>query len=75
MADGIRDLQTEVQSLKQEIVQLKSQQDKVSELVQWKSRIDDVVSPVQLKEMQQTIEDLKLFKTKAITIFLVFRHF
>ena len=71
LSAGMIALQNEVQNLKNEIADLKAQQDKVSELSQWKQRIDDVASPVQFKEMQQSIEDLKLFKTKAVTIFMV----
>ena len=32
--------------------------------------MDDVASPPQLKTALQEIEDLKTFKTKAITIFM-----
>ena len=71
LSHGMQLLQAEVGALKQEIADLKAQQDKVTELSNWKQRIDDVASPVQFKEMQSSIEDLKLFKTKAVTIFLV----
>jgi uncharacterized protein YoxC len=71
LTKGMDTLREELQGLKQEIAELKAQQDKVSELSQWKQRIDDVASPVQFKEMQTSIEELKLFKTKATTIFLV----
>ena len=75
LAKSIQDLQREIGDLKGEISELKAQQDKVSELVQWKQRIDDVASPVQFKEMQQQIEEFKVFKTKAITIFVVVQSF
>ena len=43
----------------------------VNELKQWKERIDDVVSPMQLADLVSEVEDLKSFKTKAITVFVV----
>ena len=33
--------------------------------------MDDVASPPQLREDLSDIEELKLFKTKAVTIFMV----
>ena len=39
--------------------------------MKWKERIDEVASPSQLKDLQDQVEDLKLFKTKAVTIFAV----
>ena len=44
---------------------------RVEELIEWKKRVDDIVSPAQLKDHVETIDDLKAFKTKAITIFAV----
>ena len=71
LAAGINALKHEMQDLKQEMTELRLREDKVKELRDWKDKIDDVVSPSQLKENVKTIEDLKLFKTKAITVFAV----
>ena len=43
----------------------------VNDLKQWKERIDDVVSPMQLADLVTEVEELKNFKTKAITVFVV----
>ena len=43
----------------------------VTELKQWKERIDDIVSPTQLGEMKQEVRELKDFKLKAIAGFTV----
>lgn len=71
LAAGINSLKHEIQDLRQEMTELRLREDKVQELREWKGKIDDVMSPSQLKENVKTIEDLKLFKTKAITVFAV----
>ena len=43
----------------------------LNELKQWKERIDDVASPMQLAELAAEVESLKSFKTKAVTVFVV----
>ena len=50
---------------------MKAKEDKVHDLVQWKQRIDDVASPIQLKELNDAVVELRLFRTKAVTIFMV----
>lgn len=40
-------------------------------LKKWKSNIDEVFSPSQMKELRQEVDSLKSFKTTAITIFAV----
>ena len=62
-------LKDEIQHLKQEFAKMQVKEDKVDELKVWKEKIDDVCSPTQLKELVAEVEELKTFKTKAITIF------
>ena len=50
---------------------MKAREDRVDELRTWKEKIDEVASPTQLSNALKEIEDLKQFKTKAITIFAV----
>ena len=71
LAAGINALKHEMQDLKQEMTELRLREDKVKELRDWKDKIDDVVSPSQLRENIKSIDDLKQFKTKAITVFAV----
>ena len=71
LANGIKDLNENLQDVKKEIAVIRAREDKVQELVKWKERIDEVVSPTQLKDLQEEVESLKMFKTKAITIFAV----
>jgi|TARA_R100000501_G_scaffold7675_1_gene15971 cell division septum initiation protein DivIVA len=69
--DSISKLNKEIQSLKQEITEMKVREDAVSELKAWKSAVDEVSSPSQLKYVIKDVEKLKTFKTQAVTIFLI----
>jgi len=71
LADGIDGLRTELIEVKQELAKMQVREDRVDELKLWKDKVDEVVSPTQLQTAMKEIEDLKLFKTKAITIFAV----
>ena len=71
LASGIKELNDSMNEMKREITELRAREDKVQELVKWKERVDEVASPSQIKELKEEVEDLKLFKTKAVTIFAV----
>jgi len=71
LASSIQSLNSEIQELKQEIARMREREDRVDELRSWKEKIDEVSSPTQLSKAFQEIEDLKLFKTKAVTVFAV----
>ena len=71
LAKSIESLREELQGMKQELTKVQVREDKIDELKEWKSRIDEVVSPGQLENIANDIDDLKLFKTKAVTIFAV----
>jgi len=71
LATAITSLNSEIQELKQEIARMREREDRVDDLKAWKEKIDEVSSPTQLAVALNEIEDLKLFKTKAVTIFAV----
>ena len=71
LATGIESLRAELLDVKQELAAIRAKEDKVDELREWKSKIDDVTSPTQLKSLVNEVQDLKLFKTKAVTVFAV----
>ena len=64
LSTGIDGLRQELQEVKRELTELKAREDRVQDIKVWKEKMDDVASPSQ-------VEDLKLFKTKAVTIFMV----
>jgi len=71
LASGIEFLRAELHDVKQELAAIRAKEDKVDELREWKNKVDDVVSPTQLKTLAGDVQDLKMFKTKAVTIFAV----
>ncbi len=71
LAKGIDDLRAELQEVKQELAKMQVREDAVKEIKQWKDKIDEVASPTQLKDALKEIEELRIFKTKAVTIFAV----
>tara|TARA_E500000331_G_C17013705_1_gene607569 strand:+ start:349 stop:675 length:327 start_codon:yes stop_codon:yes gene_type:complete len=71
LAEGIKGLSTEIQELKGEITELKAKEDRVRDIKDWKERMDEVASPSQFQSAIREIEELKIFKTKAVTIFAV----
>jgi len=71
LAEGIKDLSSEIQDLKREITEMRAKEDRIQELKEWKEKIDEVASPTQLQSIIQEVESLKTFKTKAVTVFAV----
>ena len=71
LSDSIDGVKVDLQEVKQEIAKIQVREDKVEELRLWRERLDDIVSPSQLREIILIVEQLKTFRTKAITIFAV----
>ena len=71
LASGIKELNDSINDMKREMTEIRAKEDKVQELVKWKERIDEVASPSQLKELQVQVDELKSFKTQAVTGFAV----
>jgi uncharacterized protein YoxC len=69
LSNGIEALRGELQDVKNQLTELRAKEDRVQDLKDWKEKIDEVASPSQLQIALQEIEDLKTFKTKAVTIF------
>ena len=68
---GIDSIRLELQTVNQELTIIKAKEDKVTELRAWKEKVDEITSPTQLKNYIQDIQDLKEFKTRAVTMFAV----
>ena len=70
LSGGIEALRAELQDVKGQLTEIKAKEDRVQDLKAWKEKLDDVMSPTQLKNTLKEIEELKIFKTKAIAIFM-----
>ena len=75
MSGGIEGLRTELQDVKNQLTELKAKEDRVQDLKAWKEKFDEVASPTQLQIKFEEIEELKEFKTKAVTMFMVVQVF
>jgi uncharacterized coiled-coil DUF342 family protein len=71
MSSGIDALRVELQDVKNQLTELKVKEDRVQEIKTWKERVDDIASPAQFKVALRDLDELKEFKTKAVTIFMV----
>tara|TARA_R110002110_G_scaffold170139_1_gene372313 strand:- start:266 stop:601 length:336 start_codon:yes stop_codon:yes gene_type:complete len=71
LSHGIKALRTELQDMKGQLTELRAKEDRVQDLKAWKEKIDEVASPSQLKTAIDEIEELKIYKTKAVTTFMV----
>lgn len=71
LASSIQSLNSEIQELKQEIARMREREDRVDELRAWKEKVDEIASPTQLQLALKEVDELKQFKTKAVTIFAV----
>lgn len=71
LTGGIEGLRTELKDVKEQLTELKAKEDRVQDLKAWKEKIDEVASPTQMQVKFEEIEELKEFKTKAVTMFMV----
>lgn len=71
MSNGIDSLRTEFQDVKDQLTSLKAKEDRVQDLKIWKEKMDEAATPSQVKEALQSVEELKVFRTKAVTMFMV----
>ena len=71
LTSGIESLRKELQDVKEQLTKIKAKEDRLEEIRSWKEKMDDVVSPSQMKHALKELENLKTFKTKAVTIFAV----
>lgn len=70
LSSSIDGLNEKIQDLKADITEIKAKEDRVTELREWKAKVDEVASPTQLKELIETVSDLKSFKVKAVGVFI-----
>ena len=67
---SIDNLNSQIQDIKQEMVETRVKEDRVEELRVWREKIDEVASPTQLKELIEKVDSLNTFKVKAVGVFI-----
>ena len=75
LGDSVTALREEINGLRDIISEMKGNTtytvNSIAEIKLWKEKLDEVTSPTQLSELITEVEDLKDFKTKAVTVFVV----
>jgi len=69
--DNYESLRNVNEEIKAELTRVSSVKSEVGEIKVWKTKIDEVLSPTQLKELSDDVQKLKTFKTVAVTVWLV----
>lgn len=68
---NIEELRKEQNDLKAELHIMRNQEKSITDIKEWKEKIDEVTSPTQLKELKDEVDKLRTFKTVATTVFIV----
>jgi predicted nuclease with TOPRIM domain len=68
LADGVEALKKELQEVRRDIAKIETRESKVDEMREWKSKMDEVVSPGQLKELIKEHKVNREFMIRAITV-------
>lgn len=71
LADGMDSLQKELQGVRRDIAKIETRETKVDEIKEWKSKMEDVISPAQLKEIVKEHKENREFMIRTITVFAV----
>ena len=71
LADGVEALQKELQEVRRDIAKIETRESKVDEVREWKSKMDEVISPAQLKELVKEHKENREFMIRAVTIMAV----
>jgi prefoldin subunit 5 len=71
LSQDIKALHIDLQSVKEEMTKLKAREDKIDDLQEWKTRVNEIVSPSQMAQLVADVRELSDFRTKAVTIFAV----
>jgi hypothetical protein len=64
-------LNAKIESLQEALSKITTNSNDLKDLKKWRHNIDEVASPSQLKLIQTDVNELKIFKAKAIAIWLL----
>lgn len=64
-------MSSDIEEMKREISKIDTIKTYIDDLQNWKKDVSEVVSPTQLKELKDSVENLKTFKTVSTTVYIV----
>jgi DNA repair exonuclease SbcCD ATPase subunit len=64
-------LRTVNEEIRQEMYRISTIETNISELREWKSRVDNSLTPNQMVQLSEKVNELEKFKIKAITVWAV----
>ena len=71
LADGVEALQKELQEVRRDIAKIESRETKIDEVREWKARLDEIISPAQLKELVREHKENREFMIRSVTVIAV----
>jgi len=71
LADGMEALQKELQEVRRDIAKIETRESKVDEVREWKAKMEEVISPAQLKDLIKEHKENRDFMIRSVTVFAV----
>lgn len=68
LADGVEALQKEIQEVRRDIAKIETRESKVDEVRDWKGKMEEVISPAQLKDLIKEHKENREFMIRSIAI-------
>lgn len=68
LADGVDSLKKELQETRRDIAKLEARESKVDEIREWKQKMNDIITPEQLKDLIREHKQHRDFQIKSIAI-------
>jgi hypothetical protein len=71
LGQGIKGLDYEIQGIKKDIAIINEREDRMTMLLAWKQKFDETITLQQVAQLNADLQELKSFRTKAVTVFAV----
>jgi len=69
--EGQTAIRDEIYGMRADIKKMPAIEESVGELKEWKREISEIYSPTQLSTSKAELEEMKTFKTRAVTVWVV----
>lgn len=75
LAEGMDALKKELHEARRDIAKIETRESKVDEIKEWKGKMEEVMSPSQLKDFVKEHKENREFMIRAVTVFGVIQFF